>query len=72
MFRMNFDHAVASNAKQEGGTLWTQEEARIFEEKLAEIDADAPDRWAKIAAAVQTKTAVHVEAHYRWLQGLLR
>lgn len=52
--------------------MWTQEEARIFEEKLAEIDSNAPDRWVKIAAAVQTKTVAHVEAHYRWLQGLLR
>lgn len=54
------------------GTIWTPDEARLFEEKLSEVEPNAPDRWQKIAAAFQNKTVAHVEAHYRWLQSLLR
>ena len=54
------------------GTVWTAAEARIFEEKLSEIEPNAPDRWSQIAAALGSKTVDQVEAHYKWLQRLLR
>jgi len=55
-----------------GGNVWTAEEARAFEEKLALVDKDAEDRWRQIAATIPTKTEAEVEAYYRWLQHLLR
>jgi SHAQKYF class myb-like DNA-binding protein len=65
---------LVPNAGLDGGdgTVWTAAEARIFEEKLSEIEPNAPDRWSQIAAALGSKTVDQVEAHYKWLQRLLR
>jgi hypothetical protein len=37
---------------QGNGTVWTPEEARVFEERLYEVDPKAPDRWAQIASGM--------------------
>uniref|UniRef100_A0A6V7QTL6 Uncharacterized protein n=1 Tax=Ananas comosus var. bracteatus TaxID=296719 RepID=A0A6V7QTL6_ANACO len=47
------------------GGAWTQEENKAFEEALARLDRDDPDRWARVAAAIPGKTEGDVIAHYR-------
>ncbi len=37
---------------QGNGTIWTPEEARVFEERLYEVDQKTPDRWAQIASGM--------------------
>lgn len=51
-----------------GGGAWTQEENKAFEEALARLDRDDPDRWARVAAAIPGKTEGDVIAHYRQLE----
>eukprot|EP00288_Rhodomonas_lens_P015641 CAMPEP_0177715696 /NCGR_PEP_ID=MMETSP0484_2-20121128/14130_1 /TAXON_ID=354590 /ORGANISM="Rhodomonas lens, Strain RHODO" /LENGTH=319 /DNA_ID=CAMNT_0019227709 /DNA_START=76 /DNA_END=1032 /DNA_ORIENTATION=- len=54
------------------GTVWTNEEARLFDEKLATVDKEASDRWAQIASGVPGKSETEVQAYYRFVQHLLR
>ncbi|XP_042468668.1 transcription factor DIVARICATA-like [Zingiber officinale] len=46
---------------------WTPEENKRFEDALAEVDADSPDRWEKVAALIPGKTVADVMNHYREL-----
>jgi len=69
---VNEDADSAAQEQKTESTVWTPEEARVFEEKLSEVDPGDDERWCKIAAAVKTKTHQQVESYYRWLQGLLR
>nr|WLQ69645.1 MYB protein [Zingiber officinale] len=46
---------------------WTPEENKLFEDALAEFDADVPDRWEKVAALIPGKTIGDVVSHYREL-----
>ncbi|XP_074567942.1 transcription factor DIVARICATA-like [Curcuma longa] len=46
---------------------WTPEENKRFEDALAEVDADSPDRWEKVAALIPRKTMADVMNHYREL-----
>uniref|UniRef100_A0ACD5WIJ8 Uncharacterized protein n=1 Tax=Avena sativa TaxID=4498 RepID=A0ACD5WIJ8_AVESA len=51
-----------------GGGSWTLEENKVFEEALAAIDLDAPDRWEMVAMLLPRKTAADVVDHYRALE----
>jgi len=44
------------------GTIWTPDEARLFEEKLSEVEPNEPGRWHKIAAGV---ISIQLHAHRR-------
>ena len=47
---------------------WTTEENKLFEEALARVDRNAPDRWEKVAAMLPRKTVVDVVNHYNDLE----
>ncbi|KAM0844711.1 hypothetical protein ACQ4PT_056845 [Festuca glaucescens] len=47
-----------------GGGAWSQEENKLFEEALARVDGDAPDRWERVASLLPGKTVADVMAHY--------
>ncbi|XP_025815077.1 transcription factor DIVARICATA-like isoform X2 [Panicum hallii] len=47
---------------------WTAEENKLFEEALARVDRNAPDRWEKVAAMLPRKTVVDVVNHYNDLE----
>jgi hypothetical protein len=51
-----------------GGDMWTTEEDKIFENALAQIDRNAPDRWEKVAAMLPRKTVGDVMNHYNDLE----
>uniref|UniRef100_A0ACD5U293 Uncharacterized protein n=1 Tax=Avena sativa TaxID=4498 RepID=A0ACD5U293_AVESA len=51
-----------------GGGAWSQEENKLFEEALARVDGDAPDRWERVASLLPGKTVTDVEAHYHDLE----
>ncbi|CAM0883612.1 unnamed protein product [Alopecurus aequalis] len=51
-----------------GGGAWTLEENKVFEEALAAIDLDAPDRWEMVALMLPRKTVADVVDHYRALE----
>ncbi|GJN35279.1 hypothetical protein PR202_gb24032 [Eleusine coracana subsp. coracana] len=53
---------------EEGGVAWTTEEEKLFERALARVDADAPDRWERIAAIMPGKTVADVVNHYKHLE----
>ncbi|KAM0879539.1 hypothetical protein ACQ4PT_034165 [Festuca glaucescens] len=54
--------------ERRGGGAWTLEENKVFEEALAAIDLDAPDRWEMVALMLPRKTAADVVDHYRALE----
>jgi len=64
--------AAPEKGKAPAGSIWTEQETRIFEEKLTEMDSSSHTRWQQIADAIPDKTAEEVEGHYKWLQKLLR
>ncbi|XP_074585098.1 transcription factor DIVARICATA-like [Curcuma longa] len=43
---------------------WTPDENKRFEDALAEVDADSPDRWEKVASLIPGKTVADVMNHY--------
>ncbi|KAK1697751.1 hypothetical protein QYE76_014448 [Lolium multiflorum] len=47
-----------------GGGAWSQEENKLFEEALARVDGDAPDRWERVASLLPGKSVADVVAHY--------
>ncbi|KAJ6407768.1 hypothetical protein OIU84_011127 [Salix udensis] len=51
-----------------GGTKWTPEENKQFENALALYDKDTPDRWLKVAALIPGKTVGDVIKQYRELE----
>ncbi|KAF8775293.1 hypothetical protein HU200_004699 [Digitaria exilis] len=54
----------ASGFGGRGGDEWTPEENKVFEQALAGIDRNAPDRWERVASMLPRKTAADVENHY--------
>ncbi|KAG8044816.1 hypothetical protein GUJ93_ZPchr0010g7521 [Zizania palustris] len=46
------------------GGAWTLEENKVFEQALAAVDRDAPDRWERVAALLPDKTVADVMTHY--------
>lgn len=50
------------------GDAWTAEENKLFEQALAQIDRNAPDRWEKVAAVLPRKTVADVMNHYNDLE----
>ncbi|XP_047055128.1 transcription factor DIVARICATA-like [Lolium rigidum] len=54
--------------ERRAGGAWTLEENKVFEEALAAIDLDAPDRWEMVALMLPRKTAADVVDHYRALE----
>lgn len=50
------------------GDEWTAEENKLFEEALARIDRNAPDKWERVAAMLPRKTVVDVVNHYHDLE----
>ncbi|XP_047045789.1 transcription factor DIVARICATA-like [Lolium rigidum] len=46
------------------GGAWSQEENKLFEEALARVDGDAPDRWERVASLLPGKSVADVVAHY--------
>ncbi|XP_073008363.1 transcription factor DIVARICATA-like [Typha latifolia] len=53
---------------QKRSKIWSQEENKVFEDALARIDGDAPDRWEKVAAMIPGKTVRDVITHYEDLE----
>lgn len=51
-----------------GGTYWTPEENKQFENALAYYDKETPDRWFKVAAMIPGKTVNDVIKQYRELE----
>lgn len=51
-----------------GCNKWTQQENKMFENALAHIDSNTPDRWARIAAMLPGKTVRDVVSHYQYLE----
>ncbi|CAO2182313.1 unnamed protein product [Urochloa humidicola] len=51
-----------------GGDEWTAEENKVFEEALARIDRNAPDKWEKVAAMLPRKSIADVLNHYHDLE----
>ncbi|EHA8591229.1 transcription factor DIVARICATA [Cocos nucifera] len=47
---------------------WTQEENKRFEDALAHIDGDTPDRWEKVAAMIPGKSVWDIMSHYKDLE----
>ncbi|KAG8068457.1 hypothetical protein GUJ93_ZPchr0005g15829 [Zizania palustris] len=47
-----------------GGGAWTLEENKVFEQALAAVDRNAPDRWERVAALLPGKTVADVLTHY--------
>lgn len=47
---------------------WTREENKLFENALARVEGNNPDRWQRVAEAIPGKTAWEVMAHYRDLE----
>ncbi|EMS49234.1 Transcription factor MYB1R1 [Triticum urartu] len=58
----------AVQPERRGGGAWTLEENKVFEEALAAIDLDAPDRWEMVALMLPRKTVADVVNHYRALE----
>ncbi|KAL0328579.1 UNVERIFIED_CONTAM: Transcription factor DIVARICATA [Sesamum calycinum] len=57
--------ANASGCDSEvGNSKWTWEENKQFEDGLVEFPEDCPNRWERIAAMLQTKSAPEVETHF--------
>ncbi|KAL0407024.1 UNVERIFIED_CONTAM: Transcription factor DIVARICATA [Sesamum latifolium] len=57
--------ANASGCDSEvGNSKWTWEENKQFEDGLVEFPEDCPNRWERIAARLQTKSAPEVETHF--------
>ncbi|WVZ68127.1 hypothetical protein U9M48_017108 [Paspalum notatum var. saurae] len=50
------------------GDAWTSEENKLFEQALARIDRNAPDRWEKVARMLPGKTVDDVVSHYHDLE----
>ncbi|CAO1942313.1 unnamed protein product [Urochloa humidicola] len=50
------------------GDDWTPEENKVFEEALACIDRNAPDKWEKVAAMLPRKSIMDVVNHYHDLE----
>ncbi|KAE8813404.1 MYB-related protein [Hordeum vulgare] len=48
---------------QRGGA-WSPAENKLFEEALARVDCDAPDRWERVASLLPGKTVADVMTHY--------
>lgn len=48
--------------------IWTQEENKLFEDALAHIDGDTPDRWEKVAAMIPGKSVRDIMSHYKDLE----
>ncbi|KAH6756086.1 RAD-like 6 [Perilla frutescens var. hirtella] len=46
---------------------WSAKENKDFEKALAEFEEGTPDRWAKVARAVGSRTEEEVKAHYQIL-----
>jgi hypothetical protein len=51
-----------------GGEAWSLQENKLFEEALARVDGDAPDRWQRVASLLPGKSAADVRAHYEDLE----
>ncbi|VAH07942.1 transcription factor DIVARICATA-like [Triticum urartu] len=47
-----------------GGGAWSPAENKQFEEALARVDGDAPDRWERVAALLPGKTVADVMRQY--------
>ena len=50
--------------RRDAGGAWSPEENKLFEEALARVDGDAPDRWERVASLLPAKTVADVMAHY--------
>ncbi|GAU14366.1 hypothetical protein TSUD_309260 [Trifolium subterraneum] len=48
-------------------TNWTAKQNKRFENALAMLEKDTPDRWQKLARAVGGKTVEEVKRHYEML-----
>ncbi|KAK7310909.1 hypothetical protein RJT34_08698 [Clitoria ternatea] len=48
-------------------SVWTAKQNKRFENALAILDKDTPDRWQKLAMAVGGKTVEDVKRHYEML-----
>ncbi|XP_020101803.1 transcription factor DIVARICATA-like [Ananas comosus] len=50
------------------GNDWSPEENKVFEEALARIDGDRPDRWERVAEMIPGKTVADVISQYQELE----
>lgn len=57
---------LLSQKKNSG--YWTEQENKLFENALAYIDENSPDRWEKVAEMIPGKSPVDVLSHYRDLE----
>ncbi|MED6214169.1 hypothetical protein PIB30_100279 [Stylosanthes scabra] len=53
--------------QESGGTKWTAQENKQFENALALFDKETPDRWLRVAAMIPGKTVGDVIKQYREL-----
>uniref|UniRef100_A0A0E0L379 Transcription factor MYBS1 n=1 Tax=Oryza punctata TaxID=4537 RepID=A0A0E0L379_ORYPU len=47
-----------------GGGAWSQEENKVFEQALAALDRNDPERWERVALLLPGKTVADVMTHY--------
>ncbi|KAF0899846.1 hypothetical protein E2562_025101 [Oryza meyeriana var. granulata] len=47
-----------------GGSAWTLEENKLFEQALAAVDRHDPERWERVAELLPGKTVADVMTHY--------
>ncbi|XP_006654489.1 transcription factor DIVARICATA-like [Oryza brachyantha] len=47
-----------------GGSPWTLEENKVFEQALAAVDRNDPERWERVAELLPGKTVADIMTHY--------
>lgn len=48
--------------------IWTPDENKLFEDALAKVDSNIPDRWEQVAAEIPGKTVDDIISHYQDLE----
>lgn len=61
---MTYNEFLEEKSKAE----WTEEENKIFENALADIDTKRPDGWKRVAAMLPGKSVLEIISHYKDLE----